>query len=199
MERNDIAAVLDEIATLLELTGENPFKIRAYSSGARVLEGLAEDLDVLIAEGRLADVPGLGEALVEKITVLRRDGALPFHQKLRASVPAGLLEVLQIPGLGPKKVRALWKELGVEDLAKLKEVCEAGAVAELKGFGAKTQTKILEGIKNRVAYGKRHRWYQAAAVAEPILAGLRALPQVCLLYTSPSPRDRTRSRMPSSA
>ncbi len=178
MERNDIAAVLDEIATLLELTGENPFKIRAYSSGARVLEGLAEDLDVLIAEGRLADVPGLGEALVEKITVLRRDGALPFHQKLRASVPAGLLEVLQIPGLGPKKVRALWKELGVEDLAKLKEVCEAGAVAELKGFGAKTQTKILEGIKNRVAYGKRHRWYQAAAVAEPILAGLRALPQV---------------------
>ena len=156
MERNDIAAVLDEIATLLELTGENPFKIRAYSSGARVLEGLAEDLDVLIAEGRLADVPGLGEALVEKITVLRRDGALPFHQKLRASVPAGLLEVLQIPGLGPKKVRALWKELGVEDLAKLKEVCEAGAVADARAKGAET-TGVAEHATdaNVLAGGRR--------------------------------------------
>jgi DNA polymerase (family 10) len=178
MEKNDIAAVLDEIAMFMELTGENPFKIRAYSAGARILENLTEDLGELIDGGRLADLPGLGEALVDKITTLRRDGVLPFHQKLKASIPAGLLEVIQIPGLGPKKVRALWTQLAVEDLAKLKEVCESGAVAELKGFGAKTQEKILEGIKNRVAYGKRHRWYEAAAVAEPILAGLRALPQV---------------------
>jgi len=178
MEKNDIAAVLDEIAMFMELTGENPFKIRAYSAGARILENLTEDLGELIDGGKLADIPGLGEALVDKITTLRRDGVLPFHQKLKASIPAGLLEVIQIPGLGPKKVRALWTQLAVEDLAKLKEVCESGAVAELKGFGAKTQEKILEGIKNRVAYGKRHRWYEAAAVAEPILAGLRALPQV---------------------
>ncbi|MEO0039488.1 MAG: hypothetical protein RIS38_436 [Verrucomicrobiota bacterium] len=178
MEKNDIAAVLDEIAMFMELTGENPFKIRAYSAGARILENLTEDLGELIDGGKLADIPGLGEALVDKITTLRRDGVLPFHQKLKASIPAGLLEVIQIPGLGPKKVRALWTQLAVEDLAKLKEVCESGAVAELKGFGAKTQEKILEGIKNRVAYGKRHRWHEAAAVAEPILAGLRALPQV---------------------
>ena len=178
MEKNDIAGVLDEIATFMELTGENPFKIRAYSAGARILENMTEDLGELIDGGKLADIPGLGEALVDKITTLRRDGVLPFHQKLKASIPAGLLEVMQIPGLGPKKVRALWTQLAVEDLAKLKEVCESGAVAELKGFGAKTQDKILEGIKNRIAYGKRHRWYEAAAIAEPILAGLRALPQV---------------------
>ena len=178
MEKNDIAGVLDEIATFMELTGENPFKIRAYSAGARILENMTEDLGGLIDGGKLADIPGLGEALVDKITTLRRDGVLPFHQKLKASIPAGLLEVMQIPGLGPKKVRALWTQLAVEDLAKLKEVCESGAVAELKGFGAKTQDKILEGIKNRIAYGKRHRWYEAAAIAEPILAGLRALPQV---------------------
>jgi DNA polymerase (family 10) len=178
MEKNDIASVLDEIATFMELTGENPFKIRAYSAGARILENMTEDLGELIDGGKLADIPGLGEALVDKITTLRRDGVLPFHQKLKASIPAGLLEVMQIPGLGPKKVRALWTLLAVEDLAKLKEVCESGAVAELKGFGAKTQDKILEGIKNRIAYGKRHRWYEAAAIAEPILAGLRALPQV---------------------
>ena len=178
MEKNDIASVLDEIATFMELTGENPFKIRAYSAGARILENMTEDLGELIDGGKLADIPGLGEALVDKITTLRRDGVLSFHQKLKASIPAGLLEVMQIPGLGPKKVRALWTLLAVEDLAKLKEVCESGAVAELKGFGAKTQDKILEGIKNRIAYGKRHRWYEAAAIAEPILVGLRALPQV---------------------
>ena len=178
MEKNDIAGVLDEIATFMELTGENPFKIRAYSAAARILENMTEDLGDLIDGGKLADIPGLGEALVDKITTLRRDGVLPFHQKLKASIPAGLLEVMQIPGLGPKKVRALWTLLAVEDLAKLKEVCESGAVAELKGFGEKTQDKILEGIKNRIAYGKRHRWYEAAAIAEPILAGLRALPQV---------------------
>ena len=188
MEKNDIAGVLDEIATFMELTGENPFKIRAYSAGARILENLTEDLGELIDSGKLADIPGLGEALVDKITTLRRDGVLPFHQKLKSSIPAGLLEVMQIPGLGPKKVRALWTQLAVEDLAKLKEVCESGAVAELKGFGAKTQEKILEGIKNRIAYGKRHRWYEAAAIAEPILAGLRALPQVSLAESAGSLR-----------
>ena len=188
MEKNDIASVLDEIATFMELTGENPFKIRAYSAGARILENMTEDLGELIDGGKLADIPGLGEALVDKITTLRRDGVLPFHQKLKASIPAGLLEVMQIPGLGPKKVRALWTLLEVEDLAKLKEVCESGAVAELKGFGAKTQDKILEGIKNRIAYGKRHRWYEAAAIAEPILVGLRALPQVSLAESAGSLR-----------
>jgi DNA polymerase (family 10) len=188
MEKNDIAGVLDEIATFMELTGENPFKIRAYSAGARILENMTEDLGELIDGGKLADIPGLGEALVDKITTLRRDGVLPFHQKLKASIPAGLLEVMQIPGLGPKKVRALWTQLSVEDLAKLKEVCESGAVAELKGFGEKTQEKILEGIKNRIAYGKRHRWYEAAAIAEPILAGLRALPQVSLAESAGSLR-----------
>ena len=188
MEKNDIARVLDEIATFMELTGENPFKIRAYSAGARILENMTEDLGELIDTGKLADIPGLGEALVDKITTLRRDGVLPFHQKLKASIPSGLLEVMQIPGLGPKKVRALWTLLAVEDLVKLKEVCESGAVAELKGFGAKTQDKILEGIKNRIAYGKRHRWYEAAAIAEPILAGLRALPRVSLAESAGSLR-----------
>lgn len=188
MEKNDIAGVLDEIAMFMELTGENPFKIRAYSAGARILENLTEDLGDLIDTGKLADIPGLGEALVDKISTLRRDGVLPFHQKLKTSIPAGLLEVMQIPGLGPKKVRALWTQLAVEDLAKLKEVCASGAVAELKGFGEKTQEKILEGIKNRVAYGKRHRWYEAAAVAEPILVGLRGLPQVALAESAGSLR-----------
>ncbi len=188
MEKSAIASVLDEIATLLELTGENPFKIRAYSNGARILETLTEDLDELIKTDKLAEIPGMGEALVDKITTLRRDGVLPFHQKLKASIPPGLLEVIQIPGLGPKKVRALWVQLQVETIEKLKEVCDSGQVAELKGFGAKTQTNILEGIKNRIAYGKRHRWADAAEIAEPILAGLKKLPQVKLAESAGSLR-----------
>jgi len=98
------------------------------------------------------------------------------------------LEVIQIPGLGPKKVRALWVQLQVESIEKLKEVCDSGQVAELKGFGAKTQTNILEGIKNRIAYGKRHRWADAAEIAEPILAGLKNLPQVKLAESAGSLR-----------
>ena len=188
MEKAAISGVLDEIAVLLELTGENPFKIRAYSAGARILETLTEDLDELIKTGKLADVPGMGEALVDKITTLRRDGVLPFHQKLKASIPPGLLEVIQIPGLGPKKVRALWTQLQVEDIARLKAVCESGEVAALKGFGEKTQTNILAGIKNRIAYAQRHRWADAAEIAEPILEGLKKLPQVKMAESAGSLR-----------
>jgi DNA polymerase (family 10) len=188
MEKAAISGVLDEIAVLLELTGENPFKIRAYSAGARILETLTEDLDELIKTGKLADIPGMGEALVDKITTLRRDGVLPFHQKLKASIPPGLLEVIQIPGLGPKKVRALWTQLQVEDIARLKTVCESGEVAALKGFGEKTQINILAGIKNRIAYAKRHRWADAAEIAEPILEGLKKLPQVKMAESAGSLR-----------
>jgi DNA polymerase (family 10) len=188
MDKSEIAGILDEIATLLELTGENPFKIRAYAAGARVLETLAEDLDTLIATGKLDEVPGLGEALVEKITTLRKTGKLPFYEKLKASIPPGLLEMIKIPGLGPKKVRALWKELKIESLSELQKACDEGRVAELKGFGEKTQAKIIEGIKNQETYSRRHLWVDAAAIAEPILHGLRQLPEVELAEAAGSLR-----------
>ncbi len=179
MTKNEIADVLSEIATLLELKGENPFKVRAYQTGARALEAIEEaDLARLIAQDELQSVKGIGEALAQKITELRTTGKLGFLEKLKASVEPGLVEMLQIPGLGPKKIRALRDKLGVVDIAGLTKACQDGRVAELDGFGAKTQEKILAGIKNREAYGKRHLWWEAAAVAEPIVAGLRALPQV---------------------
>ena len=178
LDAEGIADVLDEIARILELTGENPFKVRAYHAGARFLESLTDDLDELIASGRLAEQPGIGAALAEKIAALRRDGRLDFHQKLRASIPAGLLDILGIPGMGPKKTRALWKELGVSDLPALQAACAEGRVAALKGFGEKTQAKILDGIRNREAYGKRHLWAAVEPLVQTLLAGLRALPQV---------------------
>jgi len=179
MTKNEIADVLSEIATLLELKGENPFKVRAYQSGARALEAIEEaELTALIAKDELQSVKGIGEALGQKITELHQTGRLEFFEKLKASVEPGLVEMLQIPGLGPKKIRALRDKLWITDIAGLTLACTDGRVAELKGFGAKTQEKILAGIKNREAYGKRHLWWDAADVSEPIVAGLRALPQV---------------------
>ncbi len=178
MTKNEIADILQEIATLLELRGENPFKVRAYQTGARVLEALEEDIGTVIAEERLGSIKGMGEALVQKVTELHRTGRLKFYDELKASVPAGMIEMLDIPGLGPKKILALSEKLGVTDIAALTQACEAGRVAELDGFGEKTQAKLLQGIRNREAYGRRHLWSDAARVAEPILLGLRALPQV---------------------
>ncbi|MEM9158894.1 MAG: DNA polymerase/3'-5' exonuclease PolX [Verrucomicrobiota bacterium] len=178
MTKGDIADVLSEIGVLLELKGENPFKIRAYQSGARKLETLEEDLGTLIEEKRLGKVQGFGDALVQKITELHETGSLEFYVKLKESVAPGLVSMLEIPGMGPKKIAKLNKELGIDSIEKLQAACEAGKVADLKGFGAGTQEKILQGIANREIYGKRHLWWNANAVAEPILEGLLALPQV---------------------
>src|SRR6478609_11372061 len=130
MNKTEIASVLTDIGTLLELKGENPFKIRAYQSGARLLEGLSEeDIAQRVADGTLEEVKGIGEALAQKISELHRTGRLEFYEKLKASVPEGLVEVLSIPGLGAKKVRALQDKLGVDSIAKLREACEEGKVA----------------------------------------------------------------------
>jgi DNA polymerase (family X) len=177
--KNEIADVLNEIGTLLELKGENPFKVRAYQAGARAVEALEDaELARLVEKGELANVKGFGEALVQKITELHTTGRLEFFEKLKASIAPGMVEMLQIPGLGPKKIKALHEKLGIASIAALAEACAAGRVAELDGFGAKTQEKIVAGIKNREAYGRRHLWWDAWAVAGPIVAGLRNLPQV---------------------
>jgi DNA polymerase (family 10) len=179
MTKAEIAAVLTDIASLLELQGENPFKIRAYQTGARAIEALsADELKQRIAAGTLEEVKGIGEALAQKITELEQTGKLGYYEKLRASVAPGLTEMVSIAGMGPKKVKALHDKLGIDSLAKLQAACEAGTVAGLDGFGEKTQQKILEGIRNRAAYGRRHLWIEAWDAAEPILAGLRKLPQV---------------------
>ena len=178
LDNHAIAELLDEAATLLELTGENPFKVRAYHNGARTLETLTEDLDSLIAEGALKGHRGIGQGLADAITELRCHGKLALLDELRASLPPGLTQMLQIPGLGPKKVRALWQELGLTDLAALQVACADGRVAELKGFGAKTQANILAGIRNRETYGRRHLWVAVEPIVAEILEGLRALPEV---------------------
>jgi DNA polymerase (family 10) len=178
MDKDQVAEVLAEIGVLLELTGENPFKTRAYAAAARTLEALTEPLETLVAQDRLAELKGIGKALQEKITLLVTTGRLPYYEELKASVPAGLIEMLNLPGLGPKKVKALHDHLKIESVAQLETACRAGRVATLEGFGEKSQTRILEAIAHRRQYATRHLLPEALAAAEPILEALRDHPDV---------------------
>ena len=178
MEKADIVDVLEDIAVLLELKGENPFKIRAYATGARVLETMEDDLGAIIQGGDLGSVKGIGSALVDKIITLYHTDELDYYTKLKDSIAPGLIEMLEIPGLGGKKVKRLHDALKVDTIEGLKSACESGEVAGLKGFGKKSEEKILSGIENRSAYAKRHHWWTASVVANKILEGIRALPEV---------------------
>ena len=178
MDKKDIVEVLERIGTMMEIKGENPFKIRAYSAGARTLQTMEEDLGEVIEDGRLGDIPGIGKALTEKIETLYTTGGLEFYDKLVASVPSGLMDLLDIPGLGGKKIKVLHEKLEVDSIESLTVACQEGKVAELKGFGKKTEEKILSGIKNREAYAARHLWWDARSVVQKILPGLEGLPEV---------------------
>jgi len=188
MNKDEVADILVNIGTLLELKGENPFKTRAYHNAARTIETLSEPLDKLIAEDRLGEIKGIGEALQEKITTLVTTGRLPYYEDLRASVPKGLVDMLEISGLGPKKLRALNKELGIENIEQLEQACEDGKVATLAGFGEKTQQNILEGIHRKRSYASRHLYADAILVAEPLRDALRDHPDVVRCSTAGSLR-----------
>ena len=178
MDKEQVAEILVEIGTLLELKGENPFKTRAYANAARTIEGLSEPLEKIVAENRLGEIKGVGEALTKKITELVTTGKLKYYDELKASIPPGLIEMLEIPGLGPKKIQALNQKLGVDSVEKLETACQAGKVAELDGFGEKTQSNLLEGIERRRTYASKHLLSEALRAAEPLLDGLRGHPDV---------------------
>jgi DNA polymerase (family 10) len=190
IDKDQVAAVLDEIGTLLELQGENPFRCNAYHNAARAVESVAEDLATVVREGRLTSVPGVGETLRDKITTLVTTGKLPFYEDLKRKTPPGLLQMLRIQGLGPKKVKALHDQLGIDTLEQLKAACEDGRVAELRGFGAKTQKNILEGIQFLSEMGQRVRLDQALPVAQRLLEGLRGAPGLVRMELCGSLRRR---------
>ena len=188
MNKDQVAEVLVNIATLLELKGENPFKSRAYLNAARTIETLSEPLDKVVAEARLADIKGIGDALQQKITELVTTGKLQYYEDVKASIPPGLVAMLDIPGLGPKKIKALHDELGIKTVEQLEQACKDGKIAGLKGFGEKTQANILEGINRRRAYASRHLVSDALQRAEPLLEALRSQPDVIRCSTAGSLR-----------
>jgi DNA polymerase (family 10) len=178
MDKDYVVEVLNEIAVMLELKGENPFKSRAYVNGARALENLGEPLEKLIDENRLGDIQGIGEALQKKITELVKTGRLTYYEDLKAATPPGLVAMLDIPGIGPKKIKAVHDELGVETVEQLEAACRDGRVARLKGFGEKTAAKICQGIARRQAYASKHLISETLPVAESLLDALRSHPDV---------------------
>ena len=178
MKLEEIVEVLDHIAILLEIKGENAFKIRAYQNGARILENIDQDLGTLIDQNQLQTIKGIGDALVDKISTLWQDQPLDFYENLKNSVPIDLLELLEIPGLGGKKIHRLHSQLGVQTITDLKTVCQNGRLAALKGFGQRTAENLLSGIHHYKSYNARHLWWTVAPIVKEILQGLRKIPEV---------------------
>jgi DNA polymerase (family 10) len=177
MQNPDIARLFDEVADLLEIQDANPFRVRAYRNAARTMRDFPESLADLVRAGTkdLTEIPGIGEDLAEKITEIVGTGALKLHRQLAAKLPAGLLDLLRIPGLGPKRVKLLHKKLKVKSAADLASALDAGRVRKLKGFGEKMEEKIRAGLGQ--AQATEHRLLlneaetQASALVEYLKAG----------------------------
>jgi DNA polymerase (family 10) len=173
MTNKAIARLLHETALLIELTGGNPFRAKAFAQAARTLERLDVSVVDRLHGGTLTDIPGIGEGLEAQIRELVGRGSFGLRDDLLNAIPTGLLEVLRVKGLGAKKVRMLWQDLGVTTLEDLETAAHLGRVAALEGFGLKTQTAILDNIRLLRAYSTRRRYAEAFLQAEPILHTLR--------------------------
>lgn len=185
-----VAQVLEQIATMLELKGENVFKIRAYQNAARAMETFGGNLQKAVGEGTLATVPGIGKAIAEKLTELVVTGNLSYYNILKAEFPPGIFEMFGIPGMGPKKIQAVWQKLGMVSIADLEAGCKDGRVAALRGFGEKTAANILKAIEDTKKHSGRFRVGEIAADAEEMLDDLRGHPDVTRVAACGSYRRR---------
>ncbi len=174
METTRIARIIDEMGTLLEVRGENPFRCRAYHNAAQVLKTLPSDLAPMLDDGSLAEVPGIGVTMLAKIAKLVTTGHLPEYEALKRETPPGLVALLRVPGLGPKKIKALHSELKIESLADLRAAGEAHKIAGVSGFGAKTEAKILDGITFIEKSGDRVLQSTARRLVTPIYEAIKA-------------------------
>ena len=190
MTKDEVSAVLEAITQLLELKGENPFKIRAYQNAARAVETYSGNLETAAKEGRLTEIPGIGAAIAEKIALLVQTGQLPYYEELKAEVPPGIFEMFELMGLGPKKIRAIYDKLGISSLEGLEAACKDGRVAGLSGFGAKTACNILQSIEQRHSVAGSFRLGTVAESAQAIYDDLRTLPEISQLAIGGSYRRR---------
>src|SRR5512137_1194938 len=169
----DIAAVFDEIADLLEIEGANPFRIRAYRNAALTLRDLPREVAAMIDRGEdLTELPGIGEDLAAKINEIVETGTAAMLEAHRKTVPATLTELLRIPGIGPKRVKALYHDLGIRTLDQLKKAAQDGRVRALQGFGEKTERHILDQLKASQSEEKRFKLAIATQYAEALIAYL---------------------------
>jgi DNA polymerase (family 10) len=183
MKKEEVSAILEEIGFLLELKGENPFKVRAYYNAARAIKSLEGSLEEVVQRGELRQIKGIGEALGKKISELVTTGSLPYYEGLKESVPPGLREMVRIPHLGPKKVKALYEQLGITTIGELEYACQENRLVDLPGFGAKTQENILQGIEVLKRYRGRFLYGDVVDLAEAFtrsVAGVKGVLQASL-------------------
>ena len=190
MKKEQIVAVLENIATLLELQEENPFKIRAYTNAARSIETWGGNLRHLAEENRLEEIPGVGKAIAGKITELALTGESKFYDELRGKFPPDILELFSLPGLGAKKIKLLYEKLQIGSVADLTRACAAGRIAELPGFGKTTQEKLAATIANRAKQAGSFQLATVAAEAERLQDDLRQHPAASRVSVAGSYRRR---------
>ena len=190
MNKDEISGILGQVARLLELKGENPFKVRAYTNAARALETLGGDLAKMIDEDRLREVEGIGKAIAEKISTLVKTGRLEYYEKLRDEFPPEIFVLFELQGLGAKKIKVLYETLGISSITRLERACKEGRIAALAGFGAKTSENILKAIEQRNKSIGQFRLGDVAALAEELLDALRSHPRVLLAQIAGSYRRK---------
>jgi DNA polymerase (family 10) len=190
MTNRDIAAAFDEVADLLEFQGANPFRVRAYRNAARRIGDFPEPLESIVRDPdrSVTDIDGIGKDLAEKVAELVKTRRLAMLEELRSQVPPGVMALMRIPGLGPKKAATLHKELKIDSLDMLRAACEADEVSKLKGFGAKTQEKLLAGIDFAAHADERMYWAEADAIVQELLAHMQKLKSIRQLEVAGSYR-----------
>ena len=178
LSNKEVSTILQEVALLLELKGESPFKVKAYSHAARSIELLEEDLGTFIREDRLREMKGIGETLAHHITELVTTGTVQLYEDLKTSIPPGHLEMLKIPGLGPKKIKILFDRLDIKTIGELEYACLENRLMDLQGFGQKSQEKILQGIQQIKKYQGQYLYGEVIEPAQEILKKILSHPRV---------------------
>ncbi|HYN21864.1 MAG TPA: nucleotidyltransferase domain-containing protein, partial [Thermoanaerobaculia bacterium] len=191
MNNAEIAQVFEEIGDILEIQNENTFRIRAYRNAARTVEVLTTPLSRMVEEGKpLTSLAGIGKEMANHILEMVETGTLGFRDRLLAEVPRSLIELMRLPGVGPKKARKLWDELQICSVDELEEAAKTGRIAGVAGFGAKTQEKILAGIQEHLQHTSRMLLVEAERYVEPLVGYLLAVPEVQRLEVAGSYRRR---------
>lgn len=168
VDKQEVANYLELIAEVLDIKGENPFKINAYHNAARIVEGLTEDLEDLVKRNELIKIKGIGKNMSDHISEILRTGKIKEYEKVIKTIPKGLFEILRIPGLGPKKAKVLWEHLSIKSVGELEYACKENRLLDLPGFGKKMQDKILKGIEYLKKFEDQHLYSAALSAATQI-------------------------------
>jgi len=178
MKSQEIANIFQEIAQILELKGENPFRIRAYEKGAQTIENLGEKLEVLASQDKLTSIPGIGADLAAKIKEIISTGTLKYYKELKKGIPSGLIDMLAIQGLGPKTVKLIYDKLKIDTVGKLEKAAKSGKLQKLEGIRAKTEENILRGIEFLKKGSDRIPFYLAATIANNFIEQIKKIKEV---------------------